>query len=200
MKTLATIEARERLLQSALRHFADSGYAGTSVQEIVDDAQVTKPTLYYYFNNKAGLYNSLIDWAQNERLRVMEEGAARSQTLPGKLTEMLAAQFEFVSQNRDITRLVIATAFTANNEVPDPSRCRLQGRRNFDFMVRLMRDGQAAGALDKSADPLELAMHLYGTMNFYVLVRLVNPDIVLDRPLAERLVQQFLRGAAAPAC
>jgi AcrR family transcriptional regulator len=196
MKTKTDNEARERLMQSALKHFAESGYAGTSVQEIVDDAQVTKPTLYYYFNHKAGLYNALIDWAQNERLRVMEEAAARSKTLAGKFTEMLAAQFEFVSHNRDITRLAFATVFAANKEVPDPTHCRVKGKRNFEFMLRLVREGQTAGLLDPQAEAVDLTMMLYGTMSFLVLVHLANPEVVLDRPLAERLVRQFLRGAA----
>ena len=29
------------------------------MQDIVDDARVSKPTLYYYFGNKAGLYQAL---------------------------------------------------------------------------------------------------------------------------------------------
>ena len=56
-------ETRGRILRVALRHFADCGYAGASVQTIVDGARVTKPTLYYYFKSKAGLFQALIDWA-----------------------------------------------------------------------------------------------------------------------------------------
>ena len=36
---------RQQILQAALRRFAHSGYAGASVQQIVDAAQVTKPVL-----------------------------------------------------------------------------------------------------------------------------------------------------------
>ena len=53
---------RQRIQRAALRLFADCGYAGASVQAMVDAAKVTKPTLYYYFKSKAGLYQSLIDW------------------------------------------------------------------------------------------------------------------------------------------
>src|SRR2546430_17353663 len=63
---------RQQVLRAALKKFADCGYEGTSVQDIVEAAKVTKPTLYYYFGNKADLYQALVDYAHDERLRLMQ--------------------------------------------------------------------------------------------------------------------------------
>ena len=52
-------KTRQRILRVALKIFAECGYKGASVQAIVDAARVTKPTLYYYFKNKAALFQSL---------------------------------------------------------------------------------------------------------------------------------------------
>ena len=60
-------ETRQQILQAALKRFANSGYAATSVQQIVDDAQVSKPALYYYFRDKAGLFQALVHEAHDER-------------------------------------------------------------------------------------------------------------------------------------
>ncbi len=49
-------ETRGRILLAAASLFANKGYAGTAVREIVAAAGVTKPTLYYYFKNKEDLY------------------------------------------------------------------------------------------------------------------------------------------------
>ena len=68
---------RSQILRAALKKFAHAGYAGTSVQDIVDAACVTKPALYYHFQSKAGLYQALIDYAHDERLRLMQEAVAR---------------------------------------------------------------------------------------------------------------------------
>ena len=43
------IRVPARLLEAGLKLFANRGYAGTSVQDITEEAKVTKPTLYYYF-------------------------------------------------------------------------------------------------------------------------------------------------------
>jgi TetR/AcrR family transcriptional regulator len=57
--------ARERLLETAIGMFAEKGYAGTSVREIVEQAGVSKPVLYYYFNSKEGLFLAILDLAEN---------------------------------------------------------------------------------------------------------------------------------------
>jgi len=51
---------RRRILDVALKIFAHNGYAGASIQEIVDRAGVTKPTLYYHFKSKEGLFHASV--------------------------------------------------------------------------------------------------------------------------------------------
>ena len=46
------IDNKKLLLDAALDLFYAKGYDAVGVQEIVDRAGVTKPTLYYYFGSK----------------------------------------------------------------------------------------------------------------------------------------------------
>lgn len=55
------IEARERLFSSALRLFADKGYARTSTREIALAAQVNISAISYYFGDKANLYRCIFN-------------------------------------------------------------------------------------------------------------------------------------------
>ena len=43
--------SRSRILESALQIFSAKGFEGASVSDIVNQAGVTKPTLYYFFTN-----------------------------------------------------------------------------------------------------------------------------------------------------
>ena len=63
------MENRERLLEAALSLFYEKGYDAVGVQEIVEAAGVTKPTLYYYFGSKKGLLEAVLQ----KNFRVMEE-------------------------------------------------------------------------------------------------------------------------------
>ncbi len=188
---------RTQVLQAALKQFAERGYAGASVQRIVDAAAVTKPTLYYYFRNKAELYQALVDDAQDERLRLMKAAAARPADLPEKLVKILAALFEFATAHRELMRIAFSTAFAAAGEIPPGSRSLEKSRRNFEFIHALIKDGLAKGRLNRCFTSQELTMSIYGLQMINVATHLVKPDHLLNRETAERIVKLFLEGAAA---
>lgn len=51
--------ARERLLHSGLRLFAQQGFSKTSTRELAEDAGVNIASISYYFGDKAGLYRAV---------------------------------------------------------------------------------------------------------------------------------------------
>lgn len=186
---------RQHLLIAALKCFAQRGYAATSVQEIVGAARVSKPVLYYYFSDKANLFQAVVDKAHDERYRILQAAAARGHSVAEKLEEIVADIFEYSVRNRELMRLTFATAFGAAGDAPGQARCREKGRRNYEFIKGLIEAGQVSGELTRE-DPAEaLAMGIYGQVNSYIMVRLLMPDCPLNRDTAGRIVRLFLRGA-----
>jgi AcrR family transcriptional regulator len=187
---------RQHLLHAALKCFAQRGYAATSVQEIVDAARVSKPVLYYYFSDKANLFQAVVDKAHDERYRILQAAAARGRSVAEKLEEIVAGIFQYSLRNRELMRLTFATAFGAAGDAPGRARCREKGRRNYEFIKRLIEGGQASGELTRAHPADGLAMGIYGQVNSYVMVRLLMPDCPLNRDTARRIVQLFMHGAA----
>jgi AcrR family transcriptional regulator len=190
-------KTRRQILRAALKRFANGGYAATSIQQIVGDANVSKPALYYYFRDKAGLFQALVNEAHDERLRVVQQAAARGRGVRGQLVEILAALFDYFRQNRDLTRIAFATAFAAPGEVPSDlcylDRC----QRNLEFIRSLIRQAQAGGELGTRFDSRDLAYGFYGLAHFFIASHLLMPDYRLNRRAAVRIVELFLAGAAA---
>jgi len=195
-KTVNHSTTRQHILRAALKSFARCGYAATSVRQIVDDARVSKPALYYYFADKAQLFQALVDQAHDERYRLMLAAAERGRTVAEKLEQIVAGIFEFSLRNRELMRLAFATAFAASGEAPGRGQCLEKGRRNYEFIRSLIAQGQADGELDRRFSVDDLAMGLYGQLNSYVMVRLLVPDCPLDRRTARQIVRLFLEGAA----
>jgi TetR/AcrR family transcriptional regulator len=194
--TKASTAAQQQILRAALKRFAQKGYAGASVQDIVTAARVSKPVLYYYFRNKADLYRALVEWAADERLRLMREAVTRADTLVGQLKELCATLFEFAHANRELMRLAFATALAAPGEVPREAHCFEKGWQSFQFLQALIERGQKSGALTRRFDSYALTMGFAGLMHLHVMLHLLKPDQPLDRPTAERVVAIFLSGAA----
>ncbi len=187
--------ARQRILDAALKQFAHCGYAGASVQAIVDAAKVTKPTLYYYFANKAALYQALVDSAHDERFRLMQSAAEKGATLEAKLVEILNSLFDFLKGHRELIRLAFATAFASPGELPDKMNYLKKPQRNFAFIHTLIKRELANGGLNRRFKSKELAFGFHGMMNFYIMAHLVLPNCPLNRKMAEGIVELFLAGA-----
>jgi AcrR family transcriptional regulator len=47
---------RERILEAAMRHFAESGYRGTRVEDVANEVGVAKGTVFLDFGSKEGLF------------------------------------------------------------------------------------------------------------------------------------------------
>ena len=189
------LATRQKILNAALKQFAHGGYAGTSVQAIVDDAHVTKPTLYYYFANKAALYSALVDFAHDERFRLIQDAAKNGMTLEEQLVEILNALFLFLKGHRELMRLAFSTAFASPGELPEKMDYLKKPRRNFEFIHSLIKKELAAGRLDRRFKSKELAYGIHGLLNVYVMAHLVLPKFPLNRKTAEGIVELFLAGA-----
>jgi AcrR family transcriptional regulator len=189
-------DTRQLILRAALKRFADAGYAATSVQHIVDDAQVSKPALYYHFADKAGLFQALVHEAHDQRYRILREAAAAGGGIRAQLENILAALFDYFRENRELMRISFATMFAAPGEMPKDLSCAEKCERNFEFVHSLIKRAQKNGELDKSFKGRELAFGFYGLVNFYLVSHLVARHCDPDRLTARKAVELFLAGAA----
>jgi AcrR family transcriptional regulator len=187
--------ARRQILQAALKRFAHSGYSAASVQHIVDDAKVSKPTLYYYFRDKAGLFQALVSEAHDERYRLMCEAAEDAGDLRGRLTAILMVLFDYFVRNRELMRISFATMFAAPGEVPEGLSYSDKCERNFEFIHSLMKRALKRGELNSRFTSRELAFGFYGQVNMYLAGQLTMPGCRLNRQTARRIVDLFLAGA-----
>jgi AcrR family transcriptional regulator len=97
---------RERLLEAALLLFSIKGFAATSVRNILAEAKVTAPVLYYHFGNKEGLFQALVQEGLREHERAIDAAIAG----PGSATERIRA---FCSAMAIVKRKYVALAPTA---------------------------------------------------------------------------------------
>ncbi|TYR73929.1 TetR/AcrR family transcriptional regulator [Rossellomorea vietnamensis] len=54
-------EKQDRILNAALKEFAQKGFKNASTNEIVKEAKISKGLIFHYFNNKKDLYLFLFD-------------------------------------------------------------------------------------------------------------------------------------------
>jgi AcrR family transcriptional regulator len=107
-------ERREQLLDIGRTLFAARGFDGTSVEEIADKANVSKPVVYEHFGGKEGLYAVVVD---REVSRLLDQvTASLVGNHPRELLEQAAgALLEYVERESDGFRILVRDSPVASS-------------------------------------------------------------------------------------
>lgn len=106
------MDNREALLNTALELFHARGYDAVGVQEIVDRAGVTKPTLYYYFGSKLGLLKSLLESGYSILEEQVLEASRIQANLPEVLYQVARVFFDFAASHEKFYLFMLALFYS----------------------------------------------------------------------------------------
>lgn len=94
---------KQELLQIAYRLFLSKGYEETSVDEIIEEAQIAKGTFYYHFKSKEALLEALINKMITEKVEQAKKILSAPMPAPEKtvaiITSLRPEQTEMDIQN-----------------------------------------------------------------------------------------------------
>ncbi len=137
---------RERLVSSAKQAFADKGYHGASVSQIVRQAGIARSTFYQYFDSKLHLFQSILDTF----LQDLHESIRPISLAPGapppmyQLQDNLTRVLNLVLSEKDLSRILLHHTGALDHTVV---------RRLDEFY------GEAAGMIQRSLN-LGISMNL----------------------------------------
>lgn len=185
------MDNRSELLSCALKLFASRGYDAVGVQEIVDAAGVTKPTLYHYFGSKGGLLNTLLSEHFTELYSSIEQAATYWGDLPRTLTTVAMAYFNYAREHTLFYRLQLAMWFAPPESDGFKAISRL-GEKQQQLIEEIFRRADEDHG-NMRGRHRAYAATLLGMVNTYVGLAL-NGYLELDDELAYAAVHQFMHG------
>jgi AcrR family transcriptional regulator len=102
---------RRHIVETAAKVFATRGYTGTTVKEIVDAAEVSVGSFYFYFQSKeeifAALYDEMSDALHDQIDRAV---AGPDLTLAERFTRATVASLSVYEKREDLARILIVEA------------------------------------------------------------------------------------------
>ena len=97
-------ETREQILDAAMEHFAECGYKGASISKIAEEAGVSKSLIFWYFNTKEMLFQSLVDrFAINCINNLNLSGPSGNARV--KMEYIIDSYWEFIRKNFKFVRI-----------------------------------------------------------------------------------------------
>jgi AcrR family transcriptional regulator len=140
--------ARERILNAAVKIFAERSYEGSRIDEIAKEAQVPKSLIYYHFKSKEEILQVLIDNFIQEYLTLITVAAEEEQQemAPGLPDRMKDSYHEFGVKNSDLVRVILIDSLKKSNEKPVLFQIveamiakEAEGTKDFDINVQERR-------------------------------------------------------------
>jgi AcrR family transcriptional regulator len=182
---------QRRIVDAAVELFSRKGFDGTSVQEVVDAAQVTKGAMYHYFRSKDDLLYEIYHELITEQLagldRIRSAGGPAAQMLHGIVVDLVVST---------AARLSAAAVFAreAHKLTSEPmAALRAQRRRYHEGVRELVEAGQRDGMFASSASAETVTLMIFGIVN--QLSQWYRPDgPVPPRQLADEVAGFVLAG------
>ena len=182
---------REDIIAVAMREFSDKGLAGARVDEIAERTQTSKRMIYYYFENKEGLYRAVLDRCYAQ-VREIDSGIDLEALGPQEaLRQLVRVTFDYHTQHSDFVRLVMNENIHQGAHIGHVPAIKARNQTIIAMMARLVERGVAAGCFRRDIDPVELHMSIsalcfYNVSNRYTFGRIFLRDMTSVAALAHR--------------
>ena len=185
---------RRQILDAAIIVFAEHGYHGASIGQIIERAQIARGTFYLYFQSKAAVFASVLDQAMADlrtlihRIEVTAPNAPPPQV---QLRTQLVATVDYVAGNRALATLLLQAGHT-----PDAEAAERLGRFWAEIRAlieRALETGNELGLL-RRCEPEITAAALLGMARGVVELLVLSPGGHSVDSVVGELLMVALRG------
>ncbi len=193
---------RQEILQAADKIFMQRGFAQATLDDIAEEADLSKGAIYWYFKSKEELYWAVIEdeiESSGRRLRqAMEQGENTAEVL----RQSVLADLRHHARSQEIFPISKACPNGEKAECREPpseglvTRFKYLMLRNSGVMSEVMAQGAAQKIIRHDLSPGFLAVTLFSIIhgNFWAWLSMGRKPPLEE--LTDMICRQFLEGAA----
>jgi AcrR family transcriptional regulator len=161
---------RRAILDAAISVFAEKGFSGANVDEIVARVQTTKPSLYYHFGSKEGLFAAVLEDVYSGMREIERSLKLERLSSVAAMRKLVEITFDYHAAHPDWIRLISVANIhvakhIAGSESLVPSNSAILG-----ILRELLQRGVREGAFRDDVD----ALHLHLLINSFCFYRVSN--------------------------
>jgi TetR/AcrR family transcriptional regulator len=162
---MTKIKTSQKILNCATRLFAQHGYDGTIMDDLAEQCDVNKASIYYHHKDKATLYENALTALFTPIADAVIEAVGSEATPVEKLERHIK---EFAIANAENPQFAaILMREMASGGANMPVRAREQMQRVLFQLREILQMGESQNIF-KSSDPLIIHFMIVGTINLFV--------------------------------
>ena len=160
-------ETRAAILKAAVAEFAREGVAGARTDAIARSAGVNKALLYYYFKDKEGLYQAVLDAVFSGVRAAIHHALAQKLPPRERLAAYVRAHFDYIASKSLYPRIVQGEFLRAGRDASRLQRiARQYFRPIFSELSALLQEGADSGDF-RRVNPMHFIPSMVSVIVFY---------------------------------
>ncbi|HED09320.1 MAG TPA: TetR/AcrR family transcriptional regulator [Caldithrix abyssi] len=158
-------QRRNDIIDAAERLFFKKGYENTTMDQVAEEAELSKGTLYLYFKNKEDLYLAINIRGMGLLQGMFRQAVQKGNTGIEKVENIGRAYYEFSKKYPDYFSAMI---YYESRNIPDMAEdscfqsCEEQGMQTLQIVADAVDTGMKDGTIRDDLDPLMVATILWG--------------------------------------
>ena len=189
---MGIVERRERekeqrrndIIDAAERVFFSQGLDSATMDDVAEESELSKGTLYLYFKNKEDLYLA-IHLRGNKILKSLFEKAVEgNQTGIEKTRSVGNAYVEFYKKYPDyFNAMIYYESHDINFDDPESVavKCLIEGKETLEILVEAIVAGIKDGTIRPDIDPLKTSISLWGQTTGIIQIAMLKENIILEK-------------------
>jgi TetR/AcrR family transcriptional regulator, acrAB operon repressor len=189
---------RESLLVAARSVFSRQGYSNTTLEQVAQEAGVTRGAIYWHFGSKVELYLALLDQYSTYSSDIVQAAALQGGGLVDIFRRIFIRLCEAVETDKALREVMELSLFKTERtpELLAALQARLKNDQALlNGIAEVVRRGMQSGELRADLEPLDIARAFLAFQNGVIYMWLQNPYSFSLREIAPAMAEIFLNGS-----
>jgi TetR/AcrR family transcriptional regulator, fatty acid metabolism regulator protein len=183
---------RPRILDAAVKVFAERGFFTATVAEIARAAGVADGTIYLYFKSKDDLLLRLFDEKMSILIEEAKAAMAAEETAPARLRRFIQLHFAAVERSPELASVLIVELRQSAQFLKGLEKAKLSAY--LDLIAEVVKNGQENGELAQVASPTTIKRAIFGALDELALGWLLSGRKTSLKKTAAEVSEWLVRG------
>ncbi|EJI6541140.1 TetR family transcriptional regulator [Salmonella enterica] len=173
---------KKKLLLCAVNEFAEYGYEGARVDNIVKAAGCSKQTVYHHYGNKENLFIAVLEFSWSD-IRTKEASLTFEDNKPlENIEKIIDFTWNYYTQNLWFLKIVNSENQSKGTHLKKSELIEKINRPHINIMKNIIENGQRLKLIREGIDPVHLNINI-AALGFFYLINQHTLSLVYKRQM-----------------